>query len=156
MMHESLMGALILGHLMGDYLFQNDWMALNKSKPGKQGLKACVTHCLIYTFFVLMILETASGTMLEIEIKKEVITAVVLFASHFFIDRYEIGNWWMTHVKGTGIRQILDTGKSIDLGGETFTRKAVIQMAFSSYVYIVTDNTMHLVLMWFGLRLVGW
>lgn len=33
-----------LKQFSGDYLFQTDWMALNKGKPGKEGYKALVCH----------------------------------------------------------------------------------------------------------------
>lgn len=32
----------IIGHLVGDYLLQNDWMALNKKKAGHLGALAAV------------------------------------------------------------------------------------------------------------------
>lgn len=31
-----------------DFLLQNDWMAMNKGKPGMEGYKALVSHCLIH------------------------------------------------------------------------------------------------------------
>ena len=44
---DSLVLALI-GHLVGDYLLQNDWMALNKKK---QHLP-CLVHCFIWALCV--------------------------------------------------------------------------------------------------------
>lgn len=38
-------GTLIFAHLIGDYLFQNDWMAQNK----EGGFLPCFVHCMIYT-----------------------------------------------------------------------------------------------------------
>lgn len=37
----------IIGHLVGDYLFQTDWMAQNKKAPGESGADACIVHCFI-------------------------------------------------------------------------------------------------------------
>lgn len=41
--------ALLVGHLVGDFLLQNDWMALNK----KTRTWPCVVHVSLYTLAVL-------------------------------------------------------------------------------------------------------
>jgi hypothetical protein len=38
----------IIGHLVGDFLLQNDWMAANKKKNSW----VCLLHCLIWTAWV--------------------------------------------------------------------------------------------------------
>lgn len=38
----------LIGHLVGDYLLQNDWMALNK----KKAVLPCLVHCLLYTLAI--------------------------------------------------------------------------------------------------------
>jgi len=40
---------LLLGHLVGDYLLQNDWMGINKSKPGFKNALICMLHSSIWT-----------------------------------------------------------------------------------------------------------
>ena len=44
----------IVGHLIGDYLLQNDWMAMNKKKSGENGWTACWVHCSLYTLAVMI------------------------------------------------------------------------------------------------------
>ena len=51
------MTEMVLGHLMGDYIAQNNWMALNKSKYDKLGWVACLTHCVIYTLCVCVFMQ---------------------------------------------------------------------------------------------------
>lgn len=40
----------LVGHLVGDYLIQNDWMALNK----KQSSLHCAVHCGLWTLSVIL------------------------------------------------------------------------------------------------------
>jgi hypothetical protein len=61
----------IIGHLVGDYLAQNDWMALNK----KQSTLHCGVHCAVWAASVLFF----SGWPLW--------TAIPLFVTHFVQDR---------------------------------------------------------------------
>jgi hypothetical protein len=42
------MAPWLLGHLLGDFIFQNDWMAKNK----KQHTRPCLVHVCIYTLLV--------------------------------------------------------------------------------------------------------
>jgi hypothetical protein len=39
---------LLVGHLCGDYLFQDDWQAANKTSS----TMACAVHCTLYTLAV--------------------------------------------------------------------------------------------------------
>jgi len=39
----------LMAHLAGDYLFQSDWMANTKTKPGLAGWVAALTHASVYT-----------------------------------------------------------------------------------------------------------
>lgn len=88
---EGFIGAMV-GNLMGDYLFQNDWMALNKKKSTFH----CLVHCTIWTACVLL----CSGWF-------HWLPALVLFAEHFLQDRTTIINWYMRkigqHQFATGI-----------------------------------------------------
>ena len=72
----------ILGHLVGDYLLQNDWMALNK----KRRSLPCAVHCAIWTAAVCYF--TGWGW----------VAALALFAMHFAQDRTEVITWWMNRM----------------------------------------------------------
>jgi Protein of unknown function (DUF3307) len=79
--NESLLCALI-GHLVGDYLLQNDWMALNKKKSSFH----CGVHCLIWATSV--VLFAGWGWL----------PWLVLLAVHFGQDRTNVIGWWMKTV----------------------------------------------------------
>ena len=78
-MNETLTLAII-GHLVGDYLLQTDWMAKNK----KQKILPCLVHCLVWTTSVCLF----SGWSNPISI-------LFIFECHFIQDHTQIVSWWM-------------------------------------------------------------
>ena len=74
----SMLGLAILGHFVGDYLLQNDWMALNK----KTSSFHCAVHCALWSLAVCLF----SGWWVWFP---------VLFALHFIQDRTDIVQRWM-------------------------------------------------------------
>lgn len=74
----------IIGHLVGDYLFQTDWMAGQKKAPGAEGFAACLVHCVIWTTCVVLFAGWGAGAFW------------FLFACHFAQDRTQLVRWWMT------------------------------------------------------------
>ena len=87
-MTESLTLAVI-GHLVGDYLLQSDWMALNKKKR----TTPCVIHCVIWTLCVglfsgWLFYQNWTGALI----------GLVLFTTHFIQDRTQIILFWMTRI----------------------------------------------------------
>ena len=73
----------IIGHLVGDYLLQNDWMALNK----KQCSLPCAVHCTLWT---LAVCGFAGWISLP--------AIAVLWVTHFIQDRTHIIEFWMTKI----------------------------------------------------------
>lgn len=71
----------LMGHLIGDYLLQDDWMALNK----KRSSFACLVHCLLYTAAV------------GLATRWPLWTIPVIFATHFAQDRTNFIVWFMQH-----------------------------------------------------------
>lgn len=76
---ENSLASAIVGHLVGDYLLQNDWMALNK----KAATFACSVHCAIWATVVCLM----AGWPL--------VVFAVLFALHFTQDRTNVVQWYM-------------------------------------------------------------
>jgi len=118
----DLFAAVLLGHLVGDYLFQNDWMARNKIRNDWTGWGACLTHCVIYANIVawfVALMVTGAGVPLYV-------LAIIAFLTHFPIDKWSLGKKWMK------------------IFGQTMDMKA---SPFVPLVYVAVDNTMHILLM---------
>lgn len=64
---------LFVGHLVGDYLLQNDWMGFGK----KQSSVICTLHCLIYTATI----------WAHVGFTWPYWALIVVFATHFALDR---------------------------------------------------------------------
>ena len=69
----------LIAHLIGDYLLQGDWMAMNKKKASFP----CAVHCLVYTITVWALTGWPMWAL------------AVVFATHFAIDRTWIIKWYM-------------------------------------------------------------
>ena len=117
---------ILLGHLAGDYLLQSKKMALKKSAKGINGISWCFVHCVLYTFTICLFTETA-----------EPVKIMLIFLSHFPIDRWSLANKWLKIIKG---RDFINAYKSKAEFHE-------IDLAFSTLVYVAVDNTLHLLLM---------
>ena len=72
----------IIGHLWGDFIFQNDEMALNKKKRSWP----CFKHCFIWTMIVCF-----AGNW------HHPLAVVWLFGTHFMLDRTQIVKNWMIY-----------------------------------------------------------
>lgn len=82
---------LLLGHLLGDWVLQNDWMAKGK----KKGLLtlAGVVHFAIYTGVILgaLWLSGVTGRRPAFYLT----FGMVVFVSHWLIDATDGVEWWM-------------------------------------------------------------
>lgn len=138
---------LLIGHLLGDYILQNDWMAGWKGASGhiltqKEQSRidmataderdrvfdqvhawselrpplACTLHCALYTLAVWL---CACWWM-------PWWGPLVVFATHWPMDRYRLASWWMKNVSGQ----------------ETFAGGV-----FAPWAIIVVDNTIHLLVL---------
>lgn len=72
----------LIGHLVGDYLLQNDYLAQNK----KSNSWICALHCLIYSFCI-FVLTGWSFTSIGI-----------IFTTHFLLDRWTFPQWYMRKI----------------------------------------------------------
>jgi len=67
---------ILLGHLIGDFMVQNDWMALRKRKQ----TWPCLLHCVCYTLAMWVVLAPFFALPWWFYF--------FVFATHFPIDRY--------------------------------------------------------------------
>ena len=67
-------------HLFGDFILQNDKMALNKKKTTLKGFFYCLLHCCLYAlpFFLLT----------------NWIGVILICITHFIIDRWDFVGWF--------------------------------------------------------------
>lgn len=112
-----------LGHLIGDYLIQTKYMALNKKAHGWRGHIACTLHCLTYTIAVCLMLWTSNW-----------LVWVLVFASHWAIDRSKFVTWWMNKIKGLTLKR------------ESFAGPSAVSVF--TFVFIVVDNSFHFLSAW--------
>jgi len=128
----------LIGHLVGDYLLQNDWMALNKKKvaigdemeamllgavPSLPSTFPCAVHCLIWALAVWGCQAASKPWPLW--------TLPILFLTHFAQDRTELVAWWMRNKGQAGFLQFL-----------------------APWSVIVVDNVLHLFVLWIVSHLV--
>lgn len=114
------MFALLVGHLLGDYVFQNSWMAKNKSAKSWLGLFACIVHCLIYSCLISAMVYFGGW---RFDGPTVLVAFIAAFVTHFPIDRDSLGKYWMKF-----------------FGQDT-------EGPFAPIVYVGVDNGIHLALM---------
>lgn len=118
---------IIFGHLLGDYLFQSKEMAIKKSEHTISGFFWCVLHCVIYTLCILLMIQKINPLII-----------ILVFLSHYPIDRYSLAKYWLKLIQGRDIENAyLSTKKYHE-----------IDLIFSCIVYLIVDNTLHLLLLW--------
>lgn len=105
----------LIGHLVGDYLLQNDWMALNKKSYSTTGWVACVTHCFLYSLAVCLFTGWWDWRFL------------LVFITHFALDKTMVVAKYMNFT-GSFRRIISD-----------------INNTSAIWAYAIVDNTFHLV-----------
>ena len=81
---------LLIGHLVGDWLLQNDWMAKGK----KEGLitLAGLAHFTIYTIVVTLALWISKQNQ---PLECYLIFGLFVFISHWLIDATNIVDFWI-------------------------------------------------------------
>ncbi len=86
----TLFAWLLIGHLLGDWLLQNDWMAQGKQRSWIN--RAGLTHFSLYTAAVL----TAGRLWIwrDRPLGQLIAIGVSIFATHWFIDAGRLAECW--------------------------------------------------------------
>jgi hypothetical protein len=124
-MNEILTSAIV-GHLVGDYLLQNDWMAQNKKKRDWP----CIIHCLIWTLCVMAFAgwfgwKDAGYASEQYWFRGWAFAA--LFLTHYAQDRTQIVRVWMTQIN---------------------RQPQFAEPPLAPWSLIVVDNVWHIVTIW--------
>ncbi len=121
----------LIAHLVADYLLQNNWMALNKTKAKRP----LFVHTIIYGLTM--------GIMFQSWL---IITPAMCL--HGIVDGMSLGNVWLRLIGGRSF-------ESIDKVHEQFSpmshgereeppmRDATIYISFTAIVYVVADFLIH-------------
>jgi len=83
-MNTETLASAIVGHLVGDYLLQNDWMAQNKRK----NVFPLAVHCVIWTACVMNFSGWSPNT----------VAYLVLVLTHMAQDGTGFIKFWMTRI----------------------------------------------------------
>ena len=84
----NLFEALVVGHLVGDFLLQTGWMAREKVRS----YPAILTHSAVYTASVTAASFLSGGIPWT--------GIALLFVSHAILDRRTFVHWWGRRVQG--------------------------------------------------------
>lgn len=132
--------AACLGHFVGDYLFQNQWMAVGKSTKGLHGHITCTVHVLLYTFAIALFTGWHPLFLLAVAIP------------HWLIDRWSLAAYLLKFKNGYSMNEIWEKNPAWWPPNPATVEKKVWQTAFAAPVYIFNDNTMHWVCLWFTVK----
>jgi len=126
--------ACCMGHLVGDYLLQNNWMALNKAKRAE----VCMVHVTVYTLVIFAFLLPEVGWSANLGI-----FLGITWVTHFIQDHFNIVGYWTRFIGGRDLYKYCE-----DVDGQiTVDGKTILTGGFTSLVYTVCDNAYHL--LWF-------
>jgi len=117
----------LLGHLIGDYLLQTKHMAFHKSEPGWIGIRTCSFHVFVYTVAICL----ATGVTRPV-------TVALIFLPHWIIDRWSLATKWLKLIRG----------RTFEKAYSSTDKYREFDIAFTSIVYTVVDNTLHLLCLW--------
>lgn len=129
----------LLVHLVSDYYFQSDWMALNKNKR----CFPCLVHCLFYTVPFLFLTHNPLALFL-------------IFVTHYIQDRWGIVKyfiWFKNRIGPDWTYPSFDkcnvTGYYDDWNNDGDN---VRPKFLTTWLYIISDNTYHLLCNYFILK----
>jgi len=142
----------LLCHLFGDFIAQSDWMAMNKNKKTLN----CLVHVFIYTS-IFLLLTTSWKALL------------VIGSTHFILDRFPIIIkkliWWKNHFptgkyppfamcETTGYYDDSPYNSWIPADWQQEDKRYGKPRHFfiTVWLYIITDNTLHLLCNYFALK----
>lgn len=90
MSYMTIFAWLVIGHLIGDWMLQNDWMAHNKR--GRWWSAPCVVHCLTYTGTLVLVAWFGSGRTAGFTQLALLFTFSLL--THWLIDGFNLAHHW--------------------------------------------------------------
>ncbi len=128
---------MLFSHLIGDYLLQNNWMALNKKKKWIP----CLVHCAIYSITVVLFLLPE---ILSFSFAVATLVVIGVFLSHLILDKTPIIEKWLHFIGGRSYKRAIEFAKD--------KRNADIEkqfyISYTALVQTIADNTIHLLIIY--------
>lgn len=78
---------LLMGHLVGDFLLQTNWMAKNKAS----NLVALIIHSFVYTLVIFVTAQVFIPTF-------TIWASLLIFVAHCMLDYRQLTLWWLRQV----------------------------------------------------------
>ena len=122
----------LLLHLLGDYIIQTDYQAVNKTK----NIRIALLHAITYTLPFLLITTN-------------IYTLLVICATHCIIDRYRLARYIIYYKNKLSDFSI----KWEDCEQTGFHKDRPIWLTV--WLLIITDNTIHLIINYLSLKYIG-
>ena len=108
----------LLLHLFGDFIVQNDNVGVRKKEKSWTGLFYCTYHCIAYSIPFLLITDWKA--------------CILIGLGHFLIDRWNLVSYF---IKSKNFVNTI----------ENFGYKPERPFAITIWLYIIQDNTIHLI-----------
>jgi hypothetical protein len=142
----------LVGHAIGDYILQSDWMAQNKTKANLPAFVHALTYSAVFLIF-----------------RPSIAALAVIFATHFFIDRYRLARYvvWGKNWIGPFYEKVAINFGNGEFQQEHWRRKnptlTFTECAATGYpptnpawlsvwLLIIADNILHVVINGFALK----
>lgn len=121
----------LMVHLIGDYILQSDWMAINKVKRTWPAL----VHVWFYSIGFIVF-------------KPSIVAWLVIFVTHFFIDRFRLARYvvWVKNLIGP--KELGYSWIECSKTGYPMNRPDWLTV----WLLIIADNIMHICINSFALK----
>lgn len=120
---------MVIAHMVGDWVLQPRYMAIEKGKNTLSGYLYCLLHVAVYTWcYIIFVPNQSIQFYLSIAIP------------HFIIDKWSLMSHWQKFKDGQFWWQAYEEYPT--------NFEARVQMGFAGMRYAVEDNTAHLVCMY--------
>jgi len=144
---------LLFGHLVGDYILQSKSIAVKKSASNG----VATLHVAIYTLAVLLF----TFPFHNFHLGQYYLWVAAIFVPHYLIDRYSLADKWLKLINGRSLEDFFENGRK-DIPISQYANDAdnkrdnyhILRGGFTTLVYTVTDNTFHLICLWYGYKII--
>lgn len=124
---------ILFGHLIGDYFLQNRWMAMKKGGA----TWPAIVHCVLYTIAICCFTQFNYEWFLFVSI------------THFLVDRFSLADHYLRLIGSRSLHDFMINGQNDIPENYNKENYHALRGAFTALVYLITDNTLHLLSMYY-------